>query len=204
MRTKLSVLGMVVVVGLCVSIPTAVGAVGAAQTGSTRMLSSVAQCQNGGWRTLTNSQGQLFPNQGLCISYEIQHPVSLADLAGSFSGTQSFTNGNGCTMVHQAFDATYQGSSAVGLVTLHLDGCDLIAGSIGFTFDGTFTITTSVDSLAGNATGLATVPDPPPIDYELTLTITSGTGAFAVTTGTLHASIQWPGATPVTGSVPVP
>ena len=210
MRARLSVAGFAIVVSLCVWMPTAGGAVGAAQTGSSNVPASVALCQKGGWQSLTNGQGLPFGNQGQCISYFIHNPVSLADLAGSFSGTTSFTflGPRDCapslpSLVDQVFDATYPGSSAVGSVTLHLDGCVLVPGA-GFTYTGTFTITTSVGTLAGNAAGTINNVPVSPYDWELTLTVVSGTGAFAATMGTIHVSILWPGATSVTGSVTIP
>jgi hypothetical protein len=172
---------------------------------------AVQQCMNRGWRTLTDSLGQAFENQGQCISYLIHNPVTLADLAGSFSGTTSFTFGTGgCSFVEEVFDATYPGSSAVGSVKLHLDGCvDIIPSP--WTYTGTFAIATSAGTLAGNVAGFANnVVNSFPTDFELTLTVMSGSGAFAVTTGSIHVSIQWIGGgapgipAPVTGSVTVP
>src|SRR6202011_4384365 len=85
---------------------------------------AVQQCKHGGWQTLTDASGQPFGNQGQCITYFIHNPISLADLTGSFSGTTSWTIGTGgCSFVQQVFDTTYPGTSAVGSVTLHLDGC---------------------------------------------------------------------------------
>jgi hypothetical protein len=171
---------------------------------------AVQQCKDGGWQTLTDASGQPFNNQGQCISFAIHHPVSLADLAGSFSGTTSFTFGTGGCAIEQVFDATYPGSSAVGSVTLHLDGCVILIGNP-FTYAGTFTIATSVGTLAGNAAGpINNLPAIPgiPVDFELTLTVLSGTGAFAATTGMMHVTISWPppfgNPSGVTGSVTVP
>ena len=179
---------------------------------------AVQQCKDGGWRTLTDASGQPFKNQGQCISYFIHSPVTLADLTGPFSGTTSFAlETASCSLAEQSFDATYPGSSAVGSVTLHLVGCanPATAAPPGieqsqFTYTGTFTIATTVGTLAGVANGPVYAVFPTPVDFELTLTVLSGTGAFAGTTGTIHASIQWcgcgaPGASiPVTGSVTVP
>jgi hypothetical protein len=171
---------------------------------------AVQQCKDDGWHTLTDASGQPFKNQGQCISYFIHNPVSLADVAGSFSGTTAWTSGTGgCSFVEQLFDATYPGSSVVGSVTLHLDVCVAITPLGALT--GSFTIATSDGTLAGNEAGQATnVVNGFPTDFELTLIVLSGSGAFAVTTGTIHVSIQWIGGgppgipTPVTGSVTVP
>ena len=194
-----------------VVIPIAVTSIGA-RAGAAPP-SAVPQCKDDGWQTLTDASGQLFKNQGQCISYFIHNPVSLADLAGSFSGTTSYVGG--CSLagsvVEQFFDATYPGSSAVGSVTLHLDGCVVFGAPS--TYTGTFTIATSVGTLAGNANGpVYNVPVPPPPsppsvpDFELTLSVLSETGALAGMTGTLHVSIQWPPpfGPPVTGSVTAP
>src|SRR5580704_16536035 len=137
-----------------VVIPIAVTSIGA-RAGAAPPI-AVQQCKDGGWQTLTDASGQPFRNQGQCISYFIHNPVSLADLAGSFSGTTSFTFGTGgCSFVEQIFDATYPGSSALGSVTLHLDGCvtPVMIPPERFTYAGTFTFATSVGTIAGNASG---------------------------------------------------
>ena len=187
-----------------VVIPIAVTSVGA-RAGAAPP-TAVQQCKDGGWQTLTDASGQPFKNQGQCVSYFIHNPVSLADLTGSFSGTTAFTVGTGgCAFVEQDFDATYPGSSAVGSVTLHMDGC--VPFSPPFTYTGTFTITTSVGTLAGNVAGTVSNPfGPPPYLFDLTLTVVSGTGAFSGTTGTIDVNIQFLGGAnpaPVTGSVTV-
>ena len=171
------------------------GAIPAAAAGaSTAPASGTGQCKNGGWRTLVDDHGQPFKNQGQCIKWKRQHPVSLNDLAGTFTGTESFDFGtNGCSFVHQIFDASYPGSAAVGIVTLHIEGC--VDNPITH-YEGTFTITTSVGTLSGTAVG-------PVFDFELDLNITSATGAFQGVTGMLHASIHWDGvpSTSITGAV---
>ena len=149
-----------------------------------------------------NSAGSAF-SSGVGIT--VNNPPSLVDLTGSFFGTTSYTSmTGGCAYEEQFFDATYPGSSAVGPVTFHLDGCTTPTES-SFTYAGTFTIATSVGTLAGDAAGPINVSIYP-YDFELTLTVLSGTGAFATTTGILHASIQWPydSGNSVSGSVTVP
>jgi hypothetical protein len=151
-----------------------------------------------------NSAGTAFSSG---VSVTVNNPASLVDLTGSFSGTTSWTSGTGgCAFppaIEQVFDATYPGSSAVGSVTLHLDGC--VAP---FTYTGTFTITTSVGTLAGNVSGTVNgLGGPPPYGFYLTLTVVSGTGAFSGTTGTIDVNIGMVGdgsPSPVTGSVSVP
>ena len=98
----------------------------------------------------------------------------------------------------------------MGSVALHLDGCINILASP-TTYIGTFAIATDIGTLAGNLAGLPTNDvNSFPTDWELTLTVVSGTGAFATTTGAIHVSIQWVGGgtqgipAPVTGSVTVP
>jgi hypothetical protein len=85
----------------------------------------------------------------------------------------------------------------VGAVTLGIEVC-----GTGVEATGTFSIATVVGTLSGNVSGsLAS-------DFELT--VVSGTGAFATTTGTLHVSNiqELPGgsyrAIPITGLVTIP
>ena len=70
-----------------------------------------------------------------------------------------------------------------------------------YDYGGTFTIATNVGTLAGNAGGLQNTDE----DFELVLSVQSGTGAFAMTTGTLSVSMQVPSGNPATvnGSVSV-
>jgi hypothetical protein len=171
---------------------------------------AIQQCMNGGWQTLTGASGQPFKNQGQCISYQIHHPVSLADLAGSFTGTTSDTFPGNCSVVEMMFDATYAGSASVGTVSFHLDGClsfIKITPPILYTYIGTGTFLTNVGSISGTVSGTLTGSPPAPADIELSLTVSSGTGAFITATGSLHISMQWTGccSTVVTGgSVTVP
>jgi fibronectin-binding autotransporter adhesin len=134
------------------------------------------------------------------ISYPVVGPVvGLSDLAGSLTGTLSSTfAGNGCSFIGTTFNATYPGSSAVGNVTLRIDGCvPLDFPPTTTPFAGTFTLTTNVGTLSGTAAGSITNVLLPPSDIEaataaLTLSATSGTGDFAVTTGTLNVGLNWP------------
>jgi hypothetical protein len=201
MHARLSVAGFVIVVGLCISIPTAAGAVGAAQTGSAQKHLSADQCKQGGWQSLTDGQGQPFRNQGQCISYAIHHPVSLSDLAGSLTGTASLVSvgPDGCSFLDMTFDATYPGSSAVGTVMLQMHGCvSLVFPPAPIPFGpGEFALTTNVGTLKGTAAGpITSVIVPPfslfPASATLTLIATSGTGDFTEMTGTLNVSLQWP------------
>jgi hypothetical protein len=171
--------------------------------------SDKAQCKSDGWRTLVDQSGAPFPNQGQCVSTvepsraKHHNRVSLADLAGSFTGTTSYTFGtNGCAFVHQVFDASYPGSGTVGTVTLHIEGC--VSSSI-TNYTGTFTISTSVGTLSGTATGAVNL-GASGVTFDLTLTTTAGTDAFASATGTLHSLISWPGkpGTNISGAVTVP
>ena len=153
-------------------------------------------CMNGGWQTISEPSGHKFPNQGLCIAYAIHHPVSLADLAGSFAGTWSPVNG--CGFVGLTFGATYPASSAVGTVTLQIGGCPDLSNFVPpASFNGTFVFTTNVGLLSGTATGqidyqLVMLPPPFPrfeivlTGATMTLTATSGTGLFTGISGSLN------------------
>ena len=168
---------------------------------------AVQQCKDGGWRTLINASGQPFRNQGQCISFAIQHPVSLADLANpSFTGTQT-SGGLTCPSVHQAFDATYPGSAAVGNVTLHIDGCVAFLSPLS-PYAGSFTITTGVGTLRGSALGSVTLqPDSPVlVVFQITLSVNAGTGFFTGTTGSLLFSTTFEPPQPPSfvGSITVP
>jgi hypothetical protein len=161
---------------------------------------------NGGWQTLTDASGQPFANEGLCIASAIHHPVSLADLAGSVGvplGTFGFS-ASGCSSVQVPLDfyATYPGSSAVGNVTIQINGCLTELGLPNpSTFVGTFTITTNVGTVNGTVAGEfgAVATSPPQAPYvaaTLTLTVSSGSGRFTGTTGTLNVSLQMFAVTP--------
>lgn len=200
MRGRLP-LRLVVTLSLLLAIPAAaqLGASAAANTPSSK-----DQCKRGGWRTLADEHGNRFRNQGQCVSWAAHHPrpaLGLSDLAGSFSftGATSLTfAASGCVNIRQVFDVTYPASSAVGNAALHAEGC---LSDVLTLYTGTFTITTNVGTISGTASGpiaFAAV-----IDFQLTLTVSSGTGAFRGTAGALHAELIWDGppVTVVTGSV---
>lgn len=156
---------------------------------------AVQQCKNGAWRTLTNTSGSTFANQGQCISYRILHPISLADLAGSFTGTTTIFFPGCLPGLGQSFDAVYPGSADVGNVTVHVVAC--IAANQ--TWSGTFTITTNVGSLSGSDVGPFVSRASPSgclfneeFIFDQLLTVNTGTGSFAGATGTLHFSTIWP------------
>jgi hypothetical protein len=181
-----------------VVIPIAVTSIGA-RAGAAPP-TAVQLCTDGGWQSLTNVQGQPFRNQGQCISYLIEHPVSLSDLAGSLAGTASLVGvgPDECSFLDMIFDATYPGSRAVGTVTLQMHGCvSLVFPPAPILFGpGEFALTTNVGTLNGTAAGPITTVFTPsglfPASATLTLTATSGTGDFTGMTGTLNVSLQWP------------
>jgi len=129
--------------------------------------------------------------------------VSVADVVSSspFSGTVSSQSGaNGCSYDFLTFTSSYPGNAAVGTVNLNVAGCfDSDANS----FTGSFTIATGVGTLSGSASGpvaitYTTTGGIPPVvtpasdNFELTLSVTAGTGSFAGATGTLQALLDTP------------
>lgn len=182
-------------------------AVGAAQPAA--LPASARACHNGGWRNLTNAQGRPFRNQGQCVAFMVRHPVTLADLSGSYVGgtASAVQNGGTCPPTgfdyYLIFDTAYTGSAAAGGVSLHLKGC------ADFTFDnfsaGTFTLSTNVGSVTGTADGSISVSLDRnfnvTVDLFLTFTVTSGTGAFSTTTGSLGFTQFGPPFAPVTGTI---
>ena len=72
----------------------------------------------------TVESDETFTTLGLWVG-TISYPVvSLSNLAGSPAGTLSaVAQGNGCSFLEATFNATYPGSSAVGTVTLQMEGC---------------------------------------------------------------------------------
>jgi hypothetical protein len=73
------------------------------------------------------------------------------DLAGSLTVTTSDSFPGNCSVVEMTFDASYAGSTSVGTVSFHLDGClNLITTMpVLYTYDGAFTIFTNVGSISG-------------------------------------------------------
>lgn len=201
--------GIVLALTSCTAIP-AVAALTSAPAGGSPP-AAVQQCMNGGWRTLKDAAGQSFENEGQCISYAIHHPVGLADLAGPspFTGTPTLGfKTNGCAFGYAAFDAIYPGSSSVGDVDLHIAGC--IPSSL-TSYAGSFTMTTGVGTISGNASGPLTVSFGPDdqalLTFQLSLSVDAGSGSFARTSGSLQFSASWePVDTPTSfvGSVTVP
>ncbi len=139
-------------------------------------------------------------------------PLSVADLAGSISGSVAVGGSNLCTLFYGSssvvalFSATYS-KSAVGPATLYSGGCvtdGLYSGVY-------FTIATRVGTFHGNVTGqihFAALPPTlggtiAPISAELTVTAISGTGLFTGTTGTLDIALTFPtfGSYDFTGTV---
>jgi hypothetical protein len=139
----------------------------------------------------------------------VRHPVTLADLAGSYVGGTGSAVQNGATCppvgldFYLTFGTTYPGSAAVGTVALHLEGCADFSND-SFTA-GTFSLSTNVGSVTGTADGaVAATLDRNfnvTVDLSLTCTVTSGTGAFSTTTGTLFFTQHGPPFTPVTGTI---
>jgi streptogramin lyase len=118
------------------------------------------------------------------VTVTVANP-GLADLANSsFTATATGSRGSGCLIVYLNFDAVYPGSAAVGNVTLHIAGCV----SDPYTYVGTFTITTGVGTLSGSAPGTVTeqiVGGDLQESYQINLSVTTATGSFSGTTGTL-------------------
>ncbi len=119
------------------------------------------------------------------VTVTVANP-GLADLANSsFTATTTGSpGGSGCLIVHLNFDAAYPGSAAVGNVTLHIAGC--VSDPV--TYTGSFTITTGVGTLSGSAPGTVTeqiVGGNLEESYQINLSVTTATGSFSGTTGSL-------------------
>jgi hypothetical protein len=166
---------------------------------------------DGGWQTLTDASGHPFPNQGQCIAFAIHNPVSLADLANpSFSGTTFFIPFGEmppCSFVFQEFDAAYAGSATVGTVKLHIAGC--VSGNVS-NYSGSFSVTTAVGTVTGSAAGpivQSMAGSDLILDFQVSLTVGTASGAFSGMTGTLHFFTMWDvtnGPPTFSGSVTVP
>jgi len=166
---------------------------------------SVAACRHSGWRTLTDPTGAHFGSRAACFRWAGSHPgghLGLADLAGTFTGIESFTFE--CTFVHQIFDASYSTpvKSRAGTAALNIEGC--VSSSI-TTIDGTFSITTSSGTVSGTMAGTLDAVQAPAF-FHLVLTTTASTGTFAGATGTLAVEINWAGfpETAISGTVALP
>jgi hypothetical protein len=115
-------------------------------------------------------------------------PVSLADVvsASPFSSTLTYP-ASGCGLSSpQEFDASYAGSSNVGSVALHIAGCFVSSSELAFS--GSFTITTNVGTLSGTASGPENWSGASHmlLFVQLAMSVQSGTGSFAGTTGYLQ------------------
>jgi hypothetical protein len=191
-----------------ISIPTAL-----ASTAGAAPPVPVQDCLNGGWQTLTNASGQPFTSEGRCVAYALHHPVGLVDVVSSspFSGTTGIVlNANNCAPIDQGFAASYPGSTNVGSVNLVITGCvngiGVANGMPVFVMGpATFTVSTGVGTLTGTASG-PVIPFSGGLDFQLTLTVTAGTGFFVGTTGSLQCHIEWAGisTTSFSGTISVP
>jgi hypothetical protein len=139
----------------------------------------------------------------------VRHPATLGDLTGSYVGgtgsavQQGGTCPAGGLDFYLTFDTTYSGSAAVGTVALHLEGCaDFLNDS--FTA-GTVSLSTNVGSVTGTAAGSVTATLDQAfnvtVDLSLTFTVTSGTGTFSRTTGTLIFTQHGSPSALVTGTI---
>ena len=73
-------------------------------------------CQQGGWQTLTTTEGTFFRNQGDCVSY------------GARGGT--LLEGTGCFIVDADDPANYSTSSLGGVAAAAVDGDTLIVEGV--------------------------------------------------------------------------
>ena len=152
---------------------------------------------------MSDPTGAAFGSRAACIRWATVHPggaLTLADVGGAFSGTESFTFE--CTFVRQIFSAAYPTRGRVGVGSMTIDGC--VDGAIA-NYSGTFSISTPLGTVSGTAVGpLNTATSP--VVFHLVLTATASTGAFAGLSGTLLADISWGGfpATAITGTITAP
>jgi hypothetical protein len=145
--------------------------------------------------------------------------LSLADLAGGINGALNGSSLSATNLDGNAAGAAGTETLQTGTLTIEGFGdpnnCPVNASiDLCVTVSGTFTITTRVGTLSGTLTGgigedLSSGPSGPqiaPVAGELTLTVTSGTGRFTSTTGTLDAAFRFPtlGNDDFVGTVTVP
>jgi hypothetical protein len=130
--------------------------------------------------------------------------LTLADLAGGISGTLNGSSLSASNLHGNAAGAA--GTEMLQTGTLNIEGfsnsdCpDNALIDLCLDVSGTFTITTRVGTLSGTASGgvgedLSSGPSGPqiaPVAGELALAVTSGTGRFASTAGTLDVAFQFP------------
>src|SRR6185503_20588418 len=82
-----------IAIALLAILPLVAAPAGAAVT-ATGVPTSVAACRHGGWRTVSDPTGAPFGSRAACIRWATAHPggaLTLADVGGAFSGTESFT-----------------------------------------------------------------------------------------------------------------
>jgi hypothetical protein len=134
-----------------------------------------------------------------------QTALTLADLDGGISGNLNGSSLSATNLAGNAAGAAGTETLQTGTFTIEgFSNSECPANPLMNTcvdVSGTFTITTSVGTLSGTLTGgvgedISSGPSGPqiaPVDGELALTVTSGTGQFASATGTLDAVFTFPG-----------
>ena len=141
------------------------------------------------------------------ITLIVDNPATLAGLATTNqtgSGTATL-GGDGCDLAYLVADVNYgAGTQTIGGVDLQIEGC------YNTDLTGSFTIiTTNAGTLSGTASGPVTTFTPPcpnpkfcdpelEAQFTLTLTVTTGTGLFAGTTGALQVVLTSPASAPPT------
>jgi hypothetical protein len=126
-----------------------------------------------------------------------------AQLGGQATGVTTWGGSSvpDCTGAAQRFDATYGGGPAVGDVLLHIEVCASTAEVV-----GSFRIETRVGTLSGPVSGTLAF-ESSDVRFDLLLTPTSGTRAFAHIRPTLRFSSLWiigpPGGSPFTATITV-
>jgi hypothetical protein len=115
-------------------------------------------------------------------------------VSGPFTGTTSWRFfGDGCSFVHQVFDATYDtGSGREG--TFHLDVCVNNRGTSTFPVTGTFVLTArNGAALTGTVTGTITSVSVEVCfaNLDFALTTTDGTRNLRRASGTVNLDGTW-------------